>query len=312
MGKKMALGKGIASLIKESPNEILRASLEGHHEVDSLDSINKNSDQASNGVSMISIDAIKPNPSQPRKIFKEQELEELAQSIRENGVIQPLLVTKVDKGFELIAGERRLRASKRAGLTQVPVIIKRATDKEKSVFAIIENIQRSDLNCIEEALAYFQLINEFKLTQEELSKKIGKERSTVANFLRLLRLPREVVELLQKEKLSFGHGKILAGLENHDLIKQLANEVAETGMSVRGLEAKINEILNPVIEPIKAKELNENNSVTDELRQRLEKITGLHLKLKMNKRGSGKLSIIISNKAEFERVFEALTAMRKG
>jgi ParB family chromosome partitioning protein len=171
MAKKVALGKGIASLIQDSPNEILKASLK--------EEIKKEKQPepqvAEAGPALIDISTIQTNPNQPRKIFKEKELNELAESIRENGVIQPLVVIKAAKGFELVAGERRLRASKIAGLDKVPAVIKKMTEREKMVVSIIENVQRSDLNCVEVALAYYQLMNEFDLTQEEVGKRLGKE-----------------------------------------------------------------------------------------------------------------------------------------
>ena len=173
---------------------------------------------------MISVTEIKPNPNQPRRIFKSSDLQELTASVKENGILQPLIVTKAqDKGFVLIAGERRLRAAKNAGIEKVPAVIRKVTDRESLIFAILENVQRSDLNCIEEALAYYQLMDDFKLTQEEAAKKLGKERSTVANFLRLLKLPKQVLELLQKEFLTFGHGKVLAGVDKEVALRTLIN-----------------------------------------------------------------------------------------
>src|SRR5690554_3495072 len=165
---------------------------------------------------MLNVSQIVPNKDQPRKIFKDKEIAELAASIKENGIIQPLTVHEEGGKVILIAGERRLRAAKLAGLEQVPVVFKKATKKDVIAMAIIENVQRSDLNCVEEALAYYQLMNEFELTQEEVAKKIGKERSTIANFLRILKLPREVIQYLQREELIFGHAKVLAALKDDE------------------------------------------------------------------------------------------------
>ena len=170
MAKKIALGKGIASLISDSPNELLKQSL--NSQTKKMDEKTEKKIVSENETSLVDITQIHANPNQPRKIFKDKELQELSDSIKENGVIQPLIVAKADKGFELIAGERRLRASKIAGLEKVPVVIKTGTDRDKMVMAIIENVQRSDLNCVEEALAYFQLLNEYNLTQEEVAKKL--------------------------------------------------------------------------------------------------------------------------------------------
>ena len=169
MAKKMALGKGIASLLQETPNQILRSTLASENEA--KESSKNESKELSGGSLSVKIETIKTNPEQPRKIFNEEALLELSSSIKENGIIQPLIVTKSNDEIELVAGERRLRAAKMAGLEMVPVVFQRTTRKEKMVFAIIENVQREDLNCVEEALAYYQLMSEFKLTQEEVAKK---------------------------------------------------------------------------------------------------------------------------------------------
>ena len=206
MAKKLALGKGIASLLQEStPQAVVNQTYNNKFgnqkfEVDEVATEEKEIEiRYENTPLLIDVGSIKTNPNQPRKIFKEKDLEELSESIKENGIIQPLVVAELDNGqYELIAGERRLRAAKKAGINQVPVVVKRATEREKMIMSIIENVQRSDLNCVEEALAYYQLMNEYKLTQEDVAKKLGKERSTVANFLRILNLPRPVIDLLQK------------------------------------------------------------------------------------------------------------------
>ena len=188
MAKKLALGKGIASLLKDAspPPTVMNETYNQHFgkEKEVEVRVEKQIEiRIENTPLMVAISAIKTNPNQPRKIFKERELDELAESIKENGIIQPLTVAELENGeFELIAGERRLRAAKKAGYDQVPVVVKKATDREKMIMSIIENVQRSDLNCVEEALAYFQLMNEYKLTQEDVAKKLGKERSTVADY----------------------------------------------------------------------------------------------------------------------------------
>ena len=218
MAKKIALGKGIASLLQDaSPQSAMNQNYNSqyaHQEVPSVPAEKEIEIRYENTPLLVDVNSIKTNPNQPRKIFKEKDLEELAESIKENGIIQPLIVAELENGhYELVAGERRLRAAKKIGLEQVPVVVKKATEREKMIMSIIENVQRSDLNCVEEALAYYQLMNEYKLTQEDVAKKLGKERSTVANFLRVLNLPRPVIDLLQKEILSFGHAKILASVK---------------------------------------------------------------------------------------------------
>ncbi len=303
MAKKIALGKGIASLIQETPNEILKQSLKTAEE-EAAAAKAQSKEVVATGPLMIPVSKIKANPGQPRKIFKEKELEELSQSIKENGIIQPLVVVELaDGGFELVAGERRMRAAKRAGIEHVPVVVKKATDKEKMVMAIIENVQRSDLNCVEEALAYYQLMEDFQLTQEEVAKKLGKERSSIANYLRILKLPREVIEKLQKEELSFGHAKVLAALREREQIIRLANECVASELSVRELEALAKKSNKPKM----AKETNPfYDEKLEDCREKLERSTGFHFQIKSKKTGQGQIVLKFSNEAEFNDIYEYL------
>lgn len=308
MAKKLALGKGIASLLSETPNELLAKKLNADLAIGEDGPIEPKVKEVVKEVSdgsplLVDLSMIKTNPNQPRKIFKDVELAELSQSIKENGVIQPLIVTTMEDGkYELIAGERRLRASKLAKLEKVPVVVKRVTDKERKVMALIENVQRSDLNCIEEGLAYFQLIEEFKLTQEELAKKIGKERSSIANFLRILKLPREVVELIQKEKLSFGHGKILCSVKEREEKIRLANQAVLESLSVRELEKLAKKKKSAKSD----KKDNYYNEQLDHFKQKLEQATGFHFNLASKSNGSGSVTIKFNNEAEFNDVIEYL------
>jgi ParB family transcriptional regulator, chromosome partitioning protein len=252
---------------------------------------------------LVDVDKIVANKGQPRKIFKEKELLELSESIKENGIIQPITVVEKDGVFEIVAGERRFRAAKLAGLTKVPVLTKRATKKELLVMSIIENVQRSDLNCVEEALAYFQLMNEFELTQEEVAKKIGKERSTIANFLRVLKLPKDVIVSLQKEMLSFGHAKVLVSLSDDEIIKRLANEVIAKNLSVRELEEMAKKAKKPT------KKTDSNKFIAEQytqLRNKLESKTGYHFDVKSKSNGGGEIVIKFSNEAEFNDIFSYL------
>ncbi len=194
------------------------------------------------GISIASVDEIVANEYQPRRDFDDHALEELAQSIRSNGIIQPLVVRKGPQGYMLIAGERRLRAAKLAGLKQVPIVIRKSTDREALELALIENIQRQNLNCIDEALAYFQLLQDFSLTQEEVALRVGKDRATVANYLRLLRLPEAIIDDLKRQILSFGHGKALLSVDDNDVRLRARKEVVEKKLSVRDTEALIDQL----------------------------------------------------------------------
>lgn len=310
MAKKLALGKGIASLLQEStPQSVVNQTY--NNKFGNQDEEQENQQEREveiryeNTPLLVDVGAIKTNSNQPRKIFKEKDLEELAESIRENGIIQPLIVAELDNGhYELVAGERRLRAAKKAGLEQVPVVVKRATDREKMIMSIIENVQRSDLNCVEEALAYYQLMNEYKLTQEDVAKKLGKERSTVANFLRILNLPRPVIDLLQKEMLSFGHAKILAAVKEREDAIRLANEAVANNWSVRDLENGIK-----AKKPLKEKAGRKNpffDEKLDQFRKTLEQKTGYHFGINSGKNGSGQVVLKFSNEAEFNDIYEFL------
>jgi ParB family chromosome partitioning protein len=294
--KPIQLGKGMAALLGNSPA--------GYTNRDDAPIEPKREIQIETQPMMVDVDKVIANKAQPRKIFKEKDLLELSESIKENGVIQPLLVHEKDGMFEIVAGERRYRASKLAGLTKVPVIVKRATKKEVLVMSIIENVQRSDLNCVEESLAYFQLMNEFELTQEEVAKKIGKERSTIANYLRILKLPKDVIVSLQKELLSFGHAKVLVSLNDDELTKRLANEVITKNLSVRELE----ELAKNAKKKIKPT-TSGNKYITEQytqLKNKLEQKTGYHFDVKSKNNGAGEIMIKFSNEAEFNDIFSYL------
>ena len=295
--QKLALGKGMSALLSNSSTASDMTMTKKPGPIEPAKKIQS-------GPILIPISKIKANKDQPRKIFKDKELVELSNSIKENGIIQPITVSEENGQFIIIAGERRFRASKLAGLKEVPVNIKKVTKKDTLVMAIIENVQRSDLNCIEEALAYYQLMNEFSLTQEEVAKKIGKERSTIANFLRILKLPREVIQQIQRDELSFGHAKILVALKDDEIIKRIAREAINNKYSVRELE-----------KAIKAKKKQNTTDNTnkyfdeqiDALKSKLENKTGYHFDLKTKTNGSGIISIKFGNEAEFNDIFDYLT-----
>lgn len=238
--KTSVLGKGLASLL---PASATTSPKENPGSAESSVPQDSNKDRHP-GISMCGIDEIVENTFQPRKTFHDETLEELAQSIKANGLIQPLIVRKATLGYQLIAGERRLRAAKKAGLKQVPIVIRRTTDKEALELALVENLQREDLNCVESALAYAQLMQEFNLKQEELAEKMGKDRTSIANHLRLLKLPQRVQTVLKDNLLTFGHGKALASLENPIWIEKLSQQAIDEKWSVRELENQVQRIKN--------------------------------------------------------------------
>lgn len=217
MAAKHGLGRGLGALIKEVPLQEAAEPLPA-------------------GLTRVAVDQIRRNPWQPRQEMNAELLEELVRSIRDRGVLQPLLVRKVQDGYELIAGERRLRAAQEAGLKEVPVVVMDVSDREALELALVENLQREDLNVLEEAAGYRLLCEKFGLTQEQVAERVGRGRATVANTLRLLELPARVKELLARGEISPGHAKVLLGLENAREQERLALRVAKEGLSVRRLE----------------------------------------------------------------------------
>jgi ParB family transcriptional regulator, chromosome partitioning protein len=327
--QKSALGRGMASLLggddlqqasapigaeKKTPPFVKKAI---EKEVKEVAQKNEKSHEAEVGstVYQVSVDQIDVNPHQPRKIFNEADLKELSFSIAEQGVLQPLIVTKKEDGrFELVAGERRLRASKLANIEYIPVIVKRLTERDKMIFAIVENVQRSDLNCVEEAVAYFKLMEEFKLTQEEVAKRVGKDRSTVANFLRLLRLPRQVLEWINKDLISFGHAKVLASIREREDTLKVAKIIVEEKISVRELEKIIKNLdsakevggKSSSSDADEREELRELEERATKLREKLEQRTGFHFDVQANKKGMGKIIIKFGNTTQFNELYEFL------
>jgi ParB family chromosome partitioning protein len=246
------------------------------------------------------IEDIKPNRAQPRKTFASEKLEELAASIREKGVIQPLVVLKRAGHFEIIAGERRWRAAQKAGLHEVPVVIQDVSENTALEMALIENIQREDLNAIEEAQAYRSLMEKIFLSQEELAKRVGKDRSTVANSLRLLKLPDDVQRDIITERLSMGHARALLALDQPELLRKAREEILKKHLSVRGAEALVKRLKNP---PPKKSKVQERELV--ELVEQLKKKFQTKVEIKSGGR-CGKIEISYSGREELSRVVELL------
>jgi ParB family chromosome partitioning protein len=278
MSKKPALGKGLNALIPTA----------GAPEGDPKGSF------------LCPVDQILSNPSQPRKRFDEQGLSALASTIKEKGVLQPLLVRRVGSRYELIAGERRLRAAKLAGLEEVPVIIRESEESDSLELSVLENIQREDLNPIEEARAYKQMLDRFELTQEELARRVGKDRSSVANMMRLLQLPREIQEDLTTGLLTAGHARALLGVEQDVLQLKLWALVKEKGLSVREAEQHVHRFRE-------GKARKERPSApldpdTQVLQDELCQYFGTRVKIQQGKRG-GKIQIRYSSPEELNRLY---------
>lgn len=227
--KRKGLGRGLDSLIINT--DIFNQEVSVNE-----DKKEENKGENLEGLNRISIDDIKPNENQPRKTFDPEKIEDLANSIREHGVIQPIVVRKVDKWYEIVAGERRWRAARAAGLKEVPCIVRNLTDEEHMLLAIIENMQREDLNPIEEAEGLERMISTFGMTQAEISKSVGKSRPYITNSLRLLKLPERIKDMMAEGKLTTGHGRALITIEDQDKAIEIAEKVIEEGLSVRKIE----------------------------------------------------------------------------
>ena len=299
MANKTVLGKGLSSLLPSGAVSAGKPSLESNNE--EKNTVLSNTMPTKHmGISLVSVKDIKLNPNQPRKKFHDESLKELSESIKANGIIQPLVVQKKEGEYQLIAGERRLRASKIAGLVKVPVVIRQTTDRESIELAIIENIQREDLNCVDQAQAYFQLQDEFFLSQDEIAKKVGKDRATISNFLRLLRLSPEILKDLRNEKLTHGHAKALLAIEDPVLRLKCKNKIIEKKLSVRETE-----LMTKKLTP---KDKKDKNKLNDRLLNLSYELTR-YWATKVEVRGSltkGSVNIHYNNGESLDRIVNAL------
>ncbi len=284
--KKTGLGRGLGSLIPKK--EQLKTN-----------TANNDKEEKQKGVLEVEIDKIKANPFQPRKDFKEDDLNSLMLSVKKHGIIQPLVVTLSEDGYELIAGERRLRAAKLAGLKRVPAILKEVDDFQKMHFAIIENVQRSDLNPIEEALAYKELSKKFNLTHEEIAKEVGKSRSYITNTLRLLNLPSEIQEAVRKGKLSTGQARSLISLPDEEREK-IFQQILDQKMNVRDVEEKAKKVV--VKNHIRTINKNPNLIAKEDL---LKNTLGTKVLIK-EQAGKGKIMIDFYSFEELEEIIKKI------
>ena len=245
----------------------------------------------------LNLDELRPNPYQPRKVFDEEKLQELADSIKEHGVIQPIIVKRSSiKGYEIIAGERRVKASRMVGLEKIPAIIRDFTDEEMMEIALLENLQRENLNSIEEAMAYRNLINTMEITQEELANRLGKSRSHITNMLGLLNLPEEVKDMIVDDKISMSHARVLSKMENKDEILELANRIVNENLNVRDIEELSK---NENIE--KVHKIKTNNNEYEYVQNIMCEKLGTKVKI-----GTNKISISFSNTSDLNRILEIL------
>lgn len=289
---RKALGKGLSALLPE-PEPALAAppppaaGPEVPHEV--------------------AVDRLEPNPLQPRSVMGEARLQELVDSIRESGIVQPIVVRPHGDHFQIIAGERRWRAAQRAGLSRVPVTVREVPDDRLLELAIVENIQREELTPIEEAVAYQRLQDDLRLTQEQVAQKVGRDRATVANTLRLLRLPRELRDLVGEGRLSAGHGRALLAVESAEDQVALGREAARKGLSVREVEARVAHLRAP--RPVGKKAVDANTRAAEE---KLRAALGTRVQIARQRGGKGLLKIQFGSEAELSRLYDALVRLARG
>ena len=259
---------------------------------------------------LIGINEIEPNKLQPRKIFNEDALHELAESIKQYGIIQPLVVQKKGKFYEIIAGERRWRAARLAGLKKVPVIVKDYTEQEIVEISIIENIQREDLNPIEEALAYQRLIAEFNLKQDEVAERVSKSRTAVTNSMRLLKLSEKVQEMLIEDIISAGHARALIPIEDAELQLNTAMKILDEHLSVRETEKLVKKLLSEKTVSKEKKEKTENEFIYRDLEEKMKSVIGTKVSIDRKNNGKGKISIEYYSEEELERITDLLMSLK--
>jgi ParB family chromosome partitioning protein len=280
--KRPALGRGLSALIPDTPASLVAPAADRSMEID--------------------IDLLRPNKFQPRAGMDDERIEDLSRSIRSNGIIQPIVARKIDGGYEIIAGERRWRAAQRAGLLKVPVVVRDIPEDRLLAVALIENIQREDLNPIEEAVAYRRLSDEFHLTQEQIADAVGKDRSSIANYVRLLRLPQEVRANVASNALTMGHARALLGLTDENDQLRLARDVVTRNLSVRETEVLIRKASAPAgAKPEKTADVH-TRAAEDKLRLALGTRTRI-----VRKGKGGRIEIDFASEDELQRIYELLT-----
>ncbi len=291
--KKKGLGKGLDSLIPESSKANI-----------SQISADKDSD-----VQMVKISQIEPNREQPREQFDEDSLLELADSIKQFGVLSPLLVKKEKDGYEIIAGERRWRAARMAGVKEVPVIVRDFSDQEMIEIGLIENLQRENLNPIEEALAYKRLLEEFNLKQDEVAERVSKSRTAVTNSMRLLKLDDRVQQMIVDDMISTGHARALLALDDKEEQYKLANRIFDEKLSVRETEKIVKALKNP--KKTEAKKTKKNDFVYRDLEEKMQEVMGTKVRIADKGNGKGKIEIEYYSDDELEHMFDMIMSMRK-
>lgn len=304
--KRSHLGRGLEALLGPvSPSFTPPASMSTPEQINVQHSIFPPDTMMQISQFEIPLSKIKPNPYQPRTVWKEEQLNELTQSIRENGVIQPIIVRRIGENYEIIAGERRFRAAIQAGLERIPALVRSATDEEMLELALVENIHRSDLNAIERAKAYQSFIKTFSLSQTEAAQKLGEDRTVISNYMRLLDLPQDLQAMISNEQLSMGHARALLSLPSDELRRKLANRAMTGRLSVREVERMVRIHLENGNESKTEKKDKETHII--DLEKRLQTILGTKVNIEPKKKGNrGRIIIDYYSLDEFERLTERM------
>ena len=300
--KKKGLGKGLDSLIPD--NKSMKPATPDKSAEEKKDA------EIKAGVQTMKINEVEPNRDQPRKNFDEDALLELSDSIKQFGVLQPLLVRKRKDYYEIIAGERRWRAAKLAGIKEVPVIEKEYTDQEILEIGLIENIQRENLNPIEEAIAYKRLLEEFNLKQDEVAERVSKSRTAVTNSMRLLKLSDKVQQMIIDDMISTGHARALLAIDDPELQYTLANKIFDEKLSVRETEKLVKEIKNP--KKPKEKKVIENAFIYQDLEEKMKGVFGTKVSIASRGKGKGKIEIEYYSDDELEHLFDMMMSIKRG
>ena len=306
--KKSGLGRGLDALFPEKTVQ------SKHQEIKKLNNItesqvSREKEGKNNGVMMVKISKVEPNREQPRKKFDEDSLLELSESVKQYGVLQPLLVSDKKDYYEIIAGERRWRAAKLAGIKEIPIIIREFSNQETVEISLIENIQREDLNPVEEAMAYKRLIDEFHLKQDEIAERVSKSRTAVTNSLRLLKLDPRVQNMVIEEMITAGHARAILGISDPDTQEMVAAKVFDHKLSVRETEELVRKILNPSKKKEKVSNTAED-AVYESLEEKMKGITGTRVFIRRKKNNKGKIEIEYYSRDDLERIIDLFESIR--
>lgn len=307
--KKSGLGRGLDALFPEKA--VNTKQNEKPLQDNAAADFKKEKEESNDGVKLVKVSKVEPNRNQPRKKFDEDSLLELSESIKQYGVLQPLLVSDKKDYYEIIAGERRWRAAKMAGIKEIPVIVREFTSRETVEISLIENIQREDLNPVEEALAYKRLMEEFHLKQEEIAARVSKNRTTITNSMRLLKLHEKIQNMVAEGVISSGHARALLSLEDQNMQLEIADRIVKENLSVREVERLVKALGKPKKEKVKEKEPDAVTLAYQNLEEKMKSIMGTKVSINRKDKNKGRIEIEYYSSAELERIVELIESIRQ-